>query len=119
MGRVIHQGGSHDVSKCFVTRLESTVCHLEVVESPGLVKATPWVQDRQLVRPVLNTSGQHPEFLAHDAGAALSAVVGFLETRLGLRAEPPRPCPAEEHLRVRGLPLAWTEALPLGADQGR
>lgn len=99
------------MTKCFIARFQSALCHIEVAETQELVKATPWVQDRQIIRPVLNTSQHQPEFLAHDEGAALFAVIGFLEERFGSMAEPPRPCPARQHTMTRALPLAWTDEL--------
>jgi hypothetical protein len=99
------------MARCFVTRFHSIVCHLEVVETPELTKVTPWVQDRMIVRPVLNTGSDHPEFLADAEGAALVAVIEFLEARFGSTAEPPRPCRAGEHIKARPLPLGWGDEL--------
>jgi hypothetical protein len=39
---------------CFVTRVESALCHIEIGEMEGVVKAPPWMQDRQITRPVLD-----------------------------------------------------------------
>jgi len=100
------------MAKCFVTRFESIVCHLEVADTSPMTKATPWVQDRLIVRPVLTTGGHHPEFLADAEGAALVAVMEFLEARFGSMTEPPRPCQATEHINARVLPLAWSDELP-------
>ena len=99
------------MSKCFVTRFQSIVCHLEVEEASGVMTVTPWVQDRMILRPVLNTGSHHPEFLAEAEGAALVAVIEFLETRFGSTSEPPRPCRATEHIKARPLPFTWTDEL--------
>jgi hypothetical protein len=94
--------------KCFVIRFESTVCHIELAGMKGMVKATPWVQDRQIMRPILDTTHHQPEFLAHAEDAAVLAVIEFLERRFGSTAVPPRPCQAQEHRQARALPLVWT-----------
>ena len=104
---------TEDVLKCFVARFQSTICHLEVVEEPGQAKAVPWVEDRLLVRPVLNATGLRPEFLADVPGMALQAVISFLEDRFGSLAELPHPCNASDHIKAAVLPLAWTDTPPL------
>lgn len=104
------QPATVDMTKCFVARFESAVCHVVVVEAPGLVKAMPWVQDHVLDRPVLNAGGYELEFLADGEDMALLAVVEFLEGRFGSMADPPRLCNTPEHMRAHILPLASADA---------
>lgn len=103
-------------TSCFVGIFGDQRCHVEVRSAASGIHATPWLQHRFVLRPVLDTDGEQPQFAAATHGDAVQAGVEFLTRRFGSLEAPPTPCrDPRTHIKIRRIPVAWTEVIVSGS----
>jgi hypothetical protein len=99
---------------CFVCRAGGVRCHILIAARPGQVealRASSWVQDGLVIRPLLSESGQPIEISAEDEGTVVAKSLDVLERRFGPISDKPVRCPDGGHIQAKAAPLKWKDQL--------